>query len=241
MATDPTGRISHVQDMHRGLTWKPACRVATTATITISTALNNGDAIDGVTLATGDRVLVKDQSTASQNGIYIVGATPTRAADMDQDTTTTTIPAEEIAGAVVFVISGTVNTKTIWYTTNAVGGTVGSTSIVWSQFTGGVGTAFATPSIVLGTSAAAGAATTVIRSDSTIAAFDATAPVTQAFSDVAATGSAAFAARRDHKHGMPASPSGTGQILIADTHSTPLVFGDLLQTEAQDDLLYADT
>ena len=53
-------------------------RCATTANITIATALNNGDTLDGVTLSTGDRVLVKNQSTASQNGIYIVGATPTR-------------------------------------------------------------------------------------------------------------------------------------------------------------------
>ncbi len=128
---------------------------------------------------------------------------------------------------------------------------------------------FATPSIALGSSAAGGAASTVIRSDATIAAFDATAPVTQAIGDSAAVGSAAFAARRDHKHGMPAfgspvavgaanadgtavtiarsdhvhlgSTGAVGPILIADTHSTPLVFADLLQNDAQDDLLYADT
>jgi len=64
----------------------------------------------------------------------------------------------------------------------------------------------ATPAIALGSAAAAGAASTLIRSDATIAAFDATAPVTQAFSDAAAVGAAAFAARRDHKHGMPADP-----------------------------------
>lgn len=63
--------------------------------------------------------------------------------------------------------------------------------------------AFATPSISLGTSAAAGDATTVIRSNSTIAAFDATAPSNQAFGDTASTGEATVAARRDHKHGMP--------------------------------------
>ena len=62
---------------------------------------------------------------------------------------------------------------------------------------------FASPSVVLGTAAAAGVAGTVIRSDSTIAAFDATVPATQAFADAAATGSIAFAARRDHKHAMP--------------------------------------
>lgn len=68
---------------------------------------------------------------------------------------------------------------------------------------------FATPSILLGTAAAAGAASSVISADATIAAFDATAPVTQALGDAAATGSAAFAARRDHKHGMPALSTAT--------------------------------
>jgi hypothetical protein len=101
---------------------------------------------------------------------------------------------------------------------------------------------FATPAIVLGTAAAAGAASTVIRSDSTIVAFDATVPVTQAFGDTAATGSVAKAARRDHKHGMPATPTaGIGEILISDTPAgSPLVFADLIQNEAQDDLVYAD-
>ncbi len=83
---------------------------------------------------------------------------------------------------------------------------------------GGASVSYATPSIVLGSSAAAGAASTVIRSDSTIAAFDATAPTTQAFGDSAAAGSAAFAARRDHTHGMPATPVTT----INKTGSTAL-------------------
>lgn len=61
---------------------------------------------------------------------------------------------------------------------------------------------FATPAIVLGTAAAAGSASTVIRSDATIVAFDATSPTTQAVGDSAATGSAAVAARRDHKHAI---------------------------------------
>ena len=64
---------------------------------------------------------------------------------------------------------------------------------------------FATPTIALGLAAAAGAAATVIRSDATLLAFDATVPVTQAYADVAATGAATVAARRDHVHGMPAS------------------------------------
>lgn len=67
---------------------------------------------------------------------------------------------------------------------------------------------FATPVITLGTAAASGSALTTVRSDSTIVAFDATVPVAQAFGDAAATGSAAVAARRDHKHAMPADPAG---------------------------------
>ena len=74
--------------------------------------------------------------------------------------------------------------------------------------------AFATPAIALGTAAAAGAASTVIRSDSTIVAFDATVPVTQAFGDSAATGAATVTARRDHKHGMPNVGTGLIQDII---------------------------
>ncbi len=80
--------------------------------------------------------------------------------------------------------------------------------ITSAKLASGVVPAFATNALALGSAAAAGAATTVIRSNDTIAAFDATVPVTQAFGDAAATGSAAFAARRDHVHGMPAAPAG---------------------------------
>jgi hypothetical protein len=91
---------------------------------------------------------------------------------------------------------------------------------------------FATPAIVLGTAAAAGAATTPIRSDSTIVAFDATAPTTQAFGDAAATGSAAVAARRDHKHAMPANPV---------TYGTPaIVLGTAAAAGASADVIRKD-
>jgi hypothetical protein len=98
-----------------------------------------------------------------------------------------------------------------------------------------------TPAVVLGTAAAAGSAATFLRDDDTIVAFDTTVPVTQAFGDAAATGSVAKAARRDHVHGMPATPpTGVGPILISDTPSTPLVFADLIQNDPGTDLLYAD-
>jgi hypothetical protein len=100
---------------------------------------------------------------------------------------------------------------------------------------------YATPAIVLGTAAAAGAASTVIRSDSTIVAFDATVPVTQAFGDAAATGSATVASRRDHVHGMPATPSTNSQhILLADGRATPFAFTDLLQMDDGSDFMWSD-
>jgi hypothetical protein len=72
---------------------------------------------------------------------------------------------------------------------------------------GGGGASIGTPGLTLSTTNSAGSGPDVIATDATIAAFDATVPVTQAFGDSAATGSAGKAARRDHKHGMPASPS----------------------------------
>lgn len=100
----------------------------------------------------------------------------------------------------------------------------GTTWTTWATL-GGVVPAFATPAIALGTAAAAGAAATVIRSDATIAAFDATVPVTQAFSDAAATGAAAVSARRDHKHGMPAAPAGATPAIPAIVLGTAAALG----------------
>lgn len=199
--------------------WKQPVVAATTANITIATALNSGDTLDGVTLADGDRVLVKDQTADEENGIYVVGGTPTRASDMDSDS--------EVLGAIVYVIAGTTNTGTAWKITNTSATIVDTDSITWAAFGAGGSVSYATPAIVLGTAAAGGAASTVIRSDATIAAFDATAPVTQALGDSAATGSAAVAARRDHKHAMPTAAvttsgltQATGKMLGRSTAST---------------------
>jgi hypothetical protein len=100
-ASSDAATKGYVDSVAEGLKPKTAARVATTANITIATALNSGDSIDGVTLADGDRVLVKDQSTASQNGIYIVGATPARSSDFDSLS-----PIDEINGALVAVQEG---------------------------------------------------------------------------------------------------------------------------------------
>lgn len=106
-------------------------RVATTATLTLATGVENGDTIDGVTLATGDRVLVKDQSTASENGIYTVNASgaPTRATDFDAQS--------EVLGSIVLVQEGTANADTLWILTNNATITIGSSNLSFSQLTTG--------------------------------------------------------------------------------------------------------
>lgn len=130
--------------------WKQPVRVATTASITISTALNAGDTLDGVTLAAGDRVLVKDQSTGSQNGIYVVAATPYRATDFDDD--------DEVLGALVYVIAGTTNAATVWTVTNTTAPAVGTDAITWAALAGGSGSG---PDTSLNTVAASGSTETI--------------------------------------------------------------------------------
>ncbi len=109
---------------------KEAVRVATTTNITLTAP---GSAIDGVTLSNGDRVLVKDQSTGSQNGIYdFNGAASalTRSLDADSD-------AEVKPGASVFVSEGTVNGNSTWQITTDAPIIVGTTALTWSQTGGG--------------------------------------------------------------------------------------------------------
>lgn len=111
-----------------GLNVKPAVRVATTGNITRA----GEQTIDGVVLVAGDRILVKNQSTASQNGIYVVSAgTWSRASDFDGS------PANEVkSGDFVFVTEGTVNGDTGWVLTTNGTITIGTTALTFSQFTG---------------------------------------------------------------------------------------------------------
>ncbi len=95
---------AYVDAVALGLAPKKAVRVATTVTGVLASAFEDGDTIDGIVLATGDRILIKNQSTASQNGIYVVQATgaPVRSTDMDAVS-----PIDEINGAWVPVQEGT--------------------------------------------------------------------------------------------------------------------------------------
>lgn len=116
-----------VNNLVRGLGWKKPCRVATVGNIDLSDECEDGDVIDGVTLEFNDRVLVKNQTTGSENGIYLVQASgpPSRAPDV--------FNGFEIVGTVVMVLAGDVNADTMWAVTNNQI-TTGVTAIVFSRF-----------------------------------------------------------------------------------------------------------
>lgn len=116
---------NYVDSVAQGLDVKASVKCTTTANITLS----GTQTIDGVAVSAGHRVLVKNQTTASQNGIYevAVGAW-SRASDMDFWT--------EVPGAFCFVEQGTVGADTGWVCTADQSGTIGTTAIAWSQFAG---------------------------------------------------------------------------------------------------------
>jgi hypothetical protein len=130
VSTTPSGSTdiankSYVDTVAQGLDTKASCVAATTVNITLSAP----QTIDGIALIAGDRCLVKNQSTAADNGIYLVAAGSwTRALDMDT--------WAEVPGAYVFIQTGTTQADTGWVCTSNAGGTIGVTAITWAQFSG---------------------------------------------------------------------------------------------------------
>lgn len=116
---------AYVDNIVAGLAWKQPVRAATTGNITLSGA----QTVDGVALVAEDRALVKDQSTGSQNGVYVVKSGAwVRATDADT--------ASELNAATVFVTSGATNgDKSFTQTADNI--TLGSTSLVFAQVGGG--------------------------------------------------------------------------------------------------------
>lgn len=122
---------NYVDDAVAGISWKNEVRLATTAAGTLATSFANGQSIDGTALVTGDRILIKDQATQTENGIYIVASSgaPTRATDADT--------AAELYGAAVFVTNGTANGGKRFVSSTQAPITVGSTNITFAQFDAG--------------------------------------------------------------------------------------------------------
>jgi hypothetical protein len=120
---------SYVDQAVAGLRTRTIAECASTANVVISSALEAGDVIDGVTLVAGDRVLLKDQSTATENGLYLAVASGAASRDPEHDT------IAELSGGMVVVNQGTVNDNKIFLCTTDTDATLGSTSITYTVIT----------------------------------------------------------------------------------------------------------
>jgi hypothetical protein len=123
--------LQTLQNYVGGLAWKNEVRAATTAAGTLATSFENGDTIDGVVLATGDRILIKNQASPIENGIYVVAASGAPARAGDADTTA------DLNNATVSVTTGTANAG-LSFTQTTANPTIGVSNIVWAQFNVGV-------------------------------------------------------------------------------------------------------
>lgn len=116
---------NYVDNVIQGLAVTYPCKAGTTANITLS----GTQTVDGIALVAGDRCLVMNQTTAAQNGIYVVNAGAwTRSTDADT--------WNELVSAFTFVEMGTANADNGYVCTVDPGGTLGTTPITWIQFSG---------------------------------------------------------------------------------------------------------
>ena len=120
---------SYVDDAVAGLRTRIIAEAATTANVSLTNGLEAGDSIDGVTLVAGDRVLVKDQSTATENGLYLAVASGAASRDPEHDT------IAELSGGMIVVNQGTVNDNKIFLCTTDSTGSIGSTNITYTVVT----------------------------------------------------------------------------------------------------------
>lgn len=122
--------------------WKEEVRVATTTGGTLATSFASGQTVDGITLVTGYRILIKDQSSASDNGIYTVNASgsPTRSVDAGSGAL--------LRHAIIPVRAGTVNGASIWVNSNT-SISLGSTSLTFREIDSGRTPVFKTAQVTL--------------------------------------------------------------------------------------------
>jgi hypothetical protein len=120
---------NYVDQAVAGLRNRIIAEAATTANINLTTDLENGDTLDGVTLVTGDRVLVKDQTDATENGLYIVVASGAASRDPQFDT------IAELSGQMIVVNQGTANDNKIFLCTTDSNATIGISNITYTIIT----------------------------------------------------------------------------------------------------------
>jgi hypothetical protein len=117
--------VAQLSALASGLAWKDSVRVASTGNINLAAP---GATIDGITMATNDRFLAKDETSVPTNGIYIwngAAIPATRATDADTFV--------ELESAIVTVEEGTANAGTTWRQTQ-VNGVIGTNNVVWAAF-----------------------------------------------------------------------------------------------------------
>jgi hypothetical protein len=134
LGTDAANK-TYVDNAVVGIDWKPSVKLASTTNVSLATS-GSPLSIDGITVANGDRILIKDQSTQTQNGIYSVvydaGIGWEYSRSLDADTGT-----EVTGGLAVFVEAGNTQADTGWVLTSPNGSTtIGSDNLVFTQFTG---------------------------------------------------------------------------------------------------------
>ena len=127
--TSDAATKNYVDQAVAGLRTRTIAECATTANVNLSNGLEAGDSIDGVTLVAGDRVLVKDQSTASENGLYLAVSSGAASRDPEHDS------IAELSGGMVVVNQGSTNDNKIFLCTTDNTGSVGSTSITYTVIT----------------------------------------------------------------------------------------------------------
>lgn len=128
-ATTDAANKQYVDNVARGLQWKAPARVASTASVTLAAP---GATLDGVTLAINDRLLLKNQTTASENGIWLwtaSGSALTRTADADTS-------GELAPGTAISVTEGTTNADKAFLIISDAAVTIGTTSQTWGQLGG---------------------------------------------------------------------------------------------------------
>lgn len=123
---------NYVDNAILGLNWKANVRVASTANLAVASAVVNGASVDGVTLVTGDRILLKNQTAPAENGIYLVAASGAASRTTDADT------AAEVKNMIVRVSEGTTQGDSMWQMITDGAITLGTTGLSFTQFTGGV-------------------------------------------------------------------------------------------------------
>lgn len=174
--------LQYLQNFVAGLDIKNSVRAASTANVTLTAP---GASIDGVSMASGNRMLLKNQTAGAENGIYIwngASSTATRSTDADSS-------ADVTAGMLIpNVAEGTVNGDTAWVLTTNDTITLGTTALVFTAFSAG------------GTSYTAGAGLTL---------------TSTTFDVVAADGSITVNADNITVGNVPISKGGTGQTTAA--------------------------